>query len=108
MHTFSIVIQDFHKSTIVPLDCSTVVNLFIILTILEWLVEFLILTNVSCFYSFSQRDARIQRGSSDIKSNFSYDIEDIVMPLHKYINDPVAHDIVHNGATFQVFQPKVL
>lgn len=24
------------------------------------------------------------------------------MPLHEYINDPVAHDIIHNGATFQV------
>ncbi|KAK4539667.1 hypothetical protein RGQ29_031889 [Quercus rubra] len=51
---------------------------------------------------FARRDARIQKGSRDIKSNFSYDIEDIVMPLHKYINDPVAHDIIHNGATFQV------
>ncbi|KAK9999078.1 hypothetical protein SO802_018681 [Lithocarpus litseifolius] len=51
---------------------------------------------------FARRDARIQRGSRDSKSNFSYDIEDIVMPLHKYINDPVAHDIIHNGATFQV------
>ena len=97
-----------HKCTIVPLDYIMVVNLFIILTIMEWLVVFLILTHVSCFYSFAQRDARIQKGSRDIKSNFSYDIEDIVMPLHKYINDPVAHDIIHNGATFQVIQPKVL
>ena len=23
------------------------------------------------------------------------------MPLHQYINDPVAHEIIHNGATFQ-------
>ena len=24
------------------------------------------------------------------------------MPLHQYINDPVAHEIIHNGVTFQV------
>lgn len=29
-------------------------------------------------------------------------MEEIVMPLHKYIEDPIAQDIVHNGATFQV------
>jgi hypothetical protein len=32
----------------------------------------------------------------------AYDVEDMVMPLHQYINDPVAHEIIHNGATFQV------
>jgi hypothetical protein len=70
---------------------------------------FLILTCVLCiFFSFGQRDARRQRGSIDIKSNIAYDMEDIVMPLHEYINDPAAHDIIHNGATFQVFQPMVL
>lgn len=26
------------------------------------------------------------------------------MPLHEYINDPIARDIIHNGATFQVLQ----
>jgi hypothetical protein len=26
------------------------------------------------------------------------------MPLHQYINDPVAHEIIHNGATFQVLR----
>lgn len=26
------------------------------------------------------------------------------MPLHEYINDPIARDIIHNGATFQVHQ----
>lgn len=51
---------------------------------------------------FARRDARRQRGSIDIKSNIAYDMEDIVMPLHEYINDPAAHDIIHNGATFQV------
>jgi hypothetical protein len=29
-------------------------------------------------------------------------VEDMVMPLHQYIDDPVAHEIIHNGATFQV------
>lgn len=31
-----------------------------------------------------------------------YNMEEVVMPLHEYIYDPVACDIVHNGATFQV------
>lgn len=35
-------------------------------------------------------------------NNDPYDMEDIVMPLHEYINHPVTRDIVHNGATFQV------
>lgn len=30
-------------------------------------------------------------------------MEEMVMPLHDFINDPVAHEIVHNGATFQVY-----
>jgi hypothetical protein len=86
-----------------------VVNLFIIFTILEWLQYFLFLhVYYVFFFSFGQRDARRQRGSIDIKSNIAYDMEDIVMPLHEYINDPAAHDIIHNGATFQVFQPMVL
>lgn len=24
------------------------------------------------------------------------------MPLHEYLDTPTAHDIIHNGATFQV------
>uniref|UniRef100_A0A5B7B1F6 Uncharacterized protein n=1 Tax=Davidia involucrata TaxID=16924 RepID=A0A5B7B1F6_DAVIN len=51
---------------------------------------------------FARRDAKKRRGASSFKSNDSYDMEDIVMPLHEYINDPIAQDIVHNGATFQV------
>lgn len=51
---------------------------------------------------FARRDTRRQRHSDDVKSNGSYDMEDIVMPLHEYINNPIAHDILHNGATFQV------
>lgn len=49
-----------------------------------------------------QRDARKQSGSVHIKSKDPYQMEEIVMPLHKYIEDPIAQDIVHNGATFQV------
>lgn len=37
-----------------------------------------------------------------VKSKDPYNMEEIVMPLHKYIADPIAQDIVHNGATFQV------
>lgn len=48
-----------------------------------------------------QRDARIDKLHSSKKVN-AYDVEDMVMPLHQYINDPVAHEIIHNGATFQV------
>lgn len=52
---------------------------------------------------YGQRDARKQRGSNDVRSNDSYDMKEVVMPLHEYIFDPTALDIVHNGATFQVF-----
>lgn len=24
------------------------------------------------------------------------------MPLHEFIDEPIAHEIIHNGATFQV------
>ncbi|XP_042956389.1 protein-tyrosine sulfotransferase-like isoform X4 [Carya illinoinensis] len=51
---------------------------------------------------FARRDARRQKGSDDTKSSGSYDMNEIFMPLHEYINTPMAHDIVHNGATFQV------
>ncbi|KAL6839681.1 hypothetical protein ACP4OV_030620 [Aristida adscensionis] len=51
---------------------------------------------------FARRDARgIDRVNSTMKVN-AYDVEDMVMPLHQYINDPVAHEIIHNGATFQI------
>ncbi|KAK3023121.1 hypothetical protein RJ639_042710 [Escallonia herrerae] len=48
------------------------------------------------------RDARKGGSTSYSKSNDSYDMEDFVMPLHQYINDPIARDVIHNGATFQV------
>ncbi|XP_042476106.1 protein-tyrosine sulfotransferase isoform X2 [Macadamia integrifolia] len=52
---------------------------------------------------FSRRDARKRGDFSAIReSRDSFDMEDVVMPLREFINDPVAHDIIHNGATFQV------
>ncbi|XP_076925676.1 protein-tyrosine sulfotransferase-like [Bidens hawaiensis] len=51
---------------------------------------------------FSRRDARKRRGPPYSYGNDSYDMEEVVMPLHDYINHPVARDIIHNGATFQV------
>ena len=54
------------------------------------------------FYSYEQRDARKARGTNDVKSSDPYNMEDIAMPLLDYINDPIAHEIIHNGATFQV------
>ena len=43
-----------------------------------------------------------RRGPRDGYGNDSYNMDDIVMPLHEYINHPIAMDIVHNGATFHV------
>ncbi|KAM7522357.1 hypothetical protein LguiA_012259 [Lonicera macranthoides] len=51
---------------------------------------------------FARRDGRKHWGQISIKSNDTYNVEDIVMPLHEYINHPIARDIIHNGATFQV------
>lgn len=51
-----------------------------------------------------QRDARYSRKLNNIESNDPYDMEDFAMPLQEYIKHPVAWDIVHNGATFQVLQ----
>ena len=31
-----------------------------------------------------------------------YVMPEIVMPLQEYIENPIAHDLIHNGATFQV------
>ncbi|XP_030546225.1 protein-tyrosine sulfotransferase-like [Rhodamnia argentea] len=50
---------------------------------------------------FARRDAR-RRGSRDTYSSDPYNMEDIVIPLHKFIKDPISQDIIHNGATFQV------
>ncbi|XP_028791885.1 protein-tyrosine sulfotransferase-like isoform X2 [Neltuma alba] len=51
---------------------------------------------------FDRRGLRQSRGLPITKSNDSYDMEEFAMPLHEFINHPVAEDIVHNGATFQV------
>ncbi|CAN1833290.1 Protein-tyrosine sulfotransferase [Linum perenne] len=50
---------------------------------------------------FARREARKLTGSYT-PSNNTYSMHEFVMPLLDYINDPMAHDIVHNGATFQV------
>lgn len=51
---------------------------------------------------FARRDARGNDSVPSSKKINAYDVEDMVMPLHQYINDPVAHEIIHNGATFQI------
>nr|GEW23446.1 protein-tyrosine sulfotransferase-like [Tanacetum cinerariifolium] len=51
---------------------------------------------------FARRDARKRKGPPNAYGNDSYNMEEIVMPLHEFINHPVALDIIHNGATFQV------
>ncbi|KAK8596471.1 hypothetical protein V6N13_001100 [Hibiscus sabdariffa] len=51
---------------------------------------------------FARRDARKARGTNDVTSNDPYNMEDMAMPILNYINDPIAHEIVHNGATFQI------
>ncbi|KAJ6835693.1 protein downstream neighbor of son-like protein isoform X1 [Iris pallida] len=49
----------------------------------------------------SMRDVRrIVKSTRTKGDSNSYDMEDIVMPLHAYINDPVAADIIHNEITF--------
>lgn len=42
------------------------------------------------------------KGLSYVTSNDSYNVEEMAMPLHQFINEPVVLDTVHNGATFQV------
>lgn len=49
-----------------------------------------------------QRDARRRKGPPNSYGDDSYNMEEIVTPLHEFINHPVALDLVHNGATFQV------
>lgn len=49
-----------------------------------------------------QRDARYSRELDIIEGNDPYDMEDFAMLLQESISHPVAGDIVHNGATFQV------
>ncbi|KAL1558534.1 protein-tyrosine sulfotransferase [Salvia divinorum] len=51
---------------------------------------------------FSRRDIRKLRGQVHLVTGDPYAMEDVVMPLHEYINEPITRDIVHNGATFQL------
>lgn len=51
---------------------------------------------------FARREAREKNGHSVVISTNPYDTKEMVMPLHEYINNPIARDIIHNGATFQV------
>ncbi|KAJ4726052.1 Protein-tyrosine sulfotransferase [Melia azedarach] len=51
---------------------------------------------------FTRRDARRKKGLRDLKGNDSYNMEEVVMPLQQFLNEPLTWDIVHNGATFQV------
>ncbi|CAN1171879.1 Protein-tyrosine sulfotransferase [Linum perenne] len=51
---------------------------------------------------FARREARKRTGLDTPTSNNPYSMPEFSMPLLDYINDPIAHDIVHNGATFQV------
>lgn len=50
-----------------------------------------------------QRDAR-REGRVDWppSTNTTYDAPTITMPLTEFIHHPIAHELVHNGATFQV------
>ncbi|KAG6494268.1 hypothetical protein ZIOFF_049289 [Zingiber officinale] len=60
---------------------------------------------ISPLYSqcFVQRHAReLGRLRKTEETNNPYDMEEMVMPLQEFINDPIAHEIIHNGATFQV------
>nr|XP_043632832.1 protein-tyrosine sulfotransferase isoform X2 [Erigeron canadensis] len=51
---------------------------------------------------FKRRDARKKMGQPFAYGNDPYNVEEVVLPLHEFINHPVAMDIVHNGATFQI------
>ncbi|KAH7542642.1 hypothetical protein FEM48_Zijuj02G0095800 [Ziziphus jujuba var. spinosa] len=55
---------------------------------------------------FTRRDARKLRGLNNIMHSDPYNMEEIVMPLHEYIYDPISLDIVHNGATFQALEER--
>lgn len=51
---------------------------------------------------FARRESRKLKDSASTLSNQSYNMKDVVMPLLEYIRNPIALDIIHNGATFQV------
>jgi len=50
-----------------------------------------------------QRDARREgKVGWPPSTNTTYDAPSITMPLIEFLHHPVAHELVHNGATFQV------
>lgn len=52
---------------------------------------------------FARRDARKLRKVTEIEHpNDPYNMEEVIMPLDTFINHPVVHEIIHNGATFQI------
>ncbi|XP_020580821.1 protein-tyrosine sulfotransferase [Phalaenopsis equestris] len=52
---------------------------------------------------FFRRDARKHAKVRSIEGMRNpYDISEVVMPLHAFVDDPMAHEIIHNGATFQL------
>ncbi|KAH0463506.1 hypothetical protein IEQ34_008088 [Dendrobium chrysotoxum] len=52
---------------------------------------------------FARRDARKHTEVRSIKGKQNpYDMHELVMPLHTFVDDPMAHEIIHNGATFQL------
>ncbi|GJZ78341.1 hypothetical protein Tco_0643013 [Tanacetum coccineum] len=64
------------------------------------------LTKLRLYLTFTRRNlyerhARKKRDPPYVNGNDSYDMEEIVMSLHEYINHRIAMDLIHNGATFQ-------
>ncbi|KAL2651624.1 hypothetical protein R1flu_019752 [Riccia fluitans] len=54
---------------------------------------------------FSRREAREGEQlitNLEVQVKNSYDVDSLVMPLHEFIHHPIAHELVHNGATLQV------
>lgn len=52
---------------------------------------------------FTREKVRLSGGTEPLPLGFSnYDASSFVMPLHKFIHEPMVIDVLHNGATFQV------
>ena len=51
-----------------------------------------------------QRDAKLEGHTDWIapSTNTTYDASTVTMPLLEFVHHSVAHELVHNGATFQV------
>ncbi|XP_031505091.1 protein-tyrosine sulfotransferase-like isoform X2 [Nymphaea colorata] len=50
---------------------------------------------------FARRDARRNQSMMSEEIN-PYNINQIAMPLHDFVNDPLVHELVHNAITLQV------